>query len=203
MDEKGFKIGVPIKASSLSTKPTLKNLKKEFEKNGLLRESHKQSLKEKIDSALTKQHGTMQDLIKLLKKEQINVLLRQNAEGRIYGITFIDNKTCCVFNGSDLGKGYSAAALQKSILNPAINIPENSEPRAKSKLQTVASGITKQEGKELTLEKPQAKQSIPELLMSPQPNFSNTPSQLKKKKKKQRRLGFQIFKLKWYVRWYR
>ena len=72
---------------------------------------------------------------------------------------------------------------------PAINIPEKSEPRVKSKLQTIASGITKQEGKELPLEKPQAKQSIQEPLMNPQPNFSNTPLQLKRKKRKQRRLG--------------
>ena len=31
------------------------------------------------------------------------------------GITFVDNQNKVVFNGSDLGKGYSAAALQSKL----------------------------------------------------------------------------------------
>jgi hypothetical protein len=40
---------------------------------------------------------------------------RQNIEGRLYWITFVYNQTKCVLNGSDLGKGYSAIALQSCI----------------------------------------------------------------------------------------
>ncbi len=32
-------------------------------------------------------------------------------EGPIYGITYVDFKTKCVFNGSDLGKEYGAKAI--------------------------------------------------------------------------------------------
>ncbi len=38
-------------------------------------------------------------------------MIRENAEGRIYGITFVDHRTKCVFNGSDLGKPYSANGI--------------------------------------------------------------------------------------------
>jgi hypothetical protein len=31
----------------------------------------------------------------------------------IYGLTYVDHKTKCVFNGSDLGKHYSAKGLQE------------------------------------------------------------------------------------------
>ncbi|MFX8106709.1 hypothetical protein ABTK92_20800, partial [Acinetobacter baumannii] len=44
----------------------------------------------------------------------------QNAQGRLYGITFVDNQNKCVFNGSDLGKGYSVAAIQSKLANPGV-----------------------------------------------------------------------------------
>jgi hypothetical protein len=43
-----------------------------------------------------------------LEKQGISVLFRTNEEGRIYGTTFIDHENKCVFNGSRLGKEFSA-----------------------------------------------------------------------------------------------
>ena len=40
-------------------------------------------------------------------------MFRENKEGRVYGLTFIDNGKGAVFNGSDLGKEYSGQALIK------------------------------------------------------------------------------------------
>jgi len=59
-----------------------------------------------------------------LEKENIAVVLRQNVDGVIYGITYIDHNTKCVFNGSDIGKGYSAKAILEKcgvIQNLAVN----------------------------------------------------------------------------------
>ena len=42
----------------------------------------------------------------------------------MYGVTFVDNKNKCVFNGSDLGKNYSISALQNR-LTPHENIKES------------------------------------------------------------------------------
>lgn len=39
------------------------------------------------------------------------MVLRQNADGVIYGITYVDHVKKTVFNGSDLGKTYSAKAI--------------------------------------------------------------------------------------------
>ena len=37
--------------------------------------------------------------------------------GLTYGITFVDNKNKTVFNGSDLGKAYSAKAISERFSN--------------------------------------------------------------------------------------
>jgi Relaxase/Mobilisation nuclease domain. len=48
-----------------------------------------------------------------LTRSGIDVLFRENEEGRIYGVTFIDHQNRCVFNGSRLGKEYSANAFEE------------------------------------------------------------------------------------------
>jgi hypothetical protein len=46
-----------------------------------------------------------------LEKRGINTVLRQNNDGIIYGVTYVDHQTKCVFNGSILGKQYSAKGI--------------------------------------------------------------------------------------------
>ena len=41
-------------------------------------------------------------------QEGISIVVRRNAGGRIYGITFIDHNSRSVWNGSELGKNLSA-----------------------------------------------------------------------------------------------
>ncbi len=55
--------------------------------------------------------------IEALKRENIDVLFRENDKGRIYGATFIDHNNHCVFNGSRLGKEFSANAFQELFDN--------------------------------------------------------------------------------------
>lgn len=116
LDEKGNKTGVPIKASSINSQPTLDKLEKLFVLNETKKEPLKQQLKVSIDEILMKKPSSMSELVKLLALNNVYTVLRQNAEGRIYGITFVDNTHKTVFNGSDLGKTYSAAHLQNRIL---------------------------------------------------------------------------------------
>ena len=50
-----------------------------------------------------------------LLKNGISVLFRKNDSGRIYGVTFIDHKQKFVFNGSRLGKDFSANVFQEKF----------------------------------------------------------------------------------------
>ena len=46
-----------------------------------------------------------------LEKEKISLIVRQNENGIDLWLTYIDHHTKCVFNGSDIGKDYSAKAI--------------------------------------------------------------------------------------------
>ncbi len=121
LDADGNKVGVPIKASSIGCKPILENLEKKFATNETAKEPLKQRTKNAIDDCLLKAPGSIRQLVTDLAQKEIYTVLRQNVEGRLYGITFVDNQNKCVFNGSDLGKGYSAAAMQSRLASTAPN----------------------------------------------------------------------------------
>jgi hypothetical protein len=68
-------------------------------------------LKERSKTVLTEAMRTTNnraDFEKTLERQGISVLFRENEQGRIYGATFIDHEQKCVFNGSRLGREFSA-----------------------------------------------------------------------------------------------
>jgi len=115
LDPQGNKIGVPIKASSIYGKPTLRTLEAKFKLNEQLRKPFKAELIKAISEVLAKPQ-TKHSFQQALQEKDIRVILRQNQAGRIYGVTFIDQKNKAVFNGSDLNKEYSANLLSAKFL---------------------------------------------------------------------------------------
>jgi hypothetical protein len=130
LDANGNKIGVPIKASSFYNKPTLKTLEQLYPKNEVLRQGFKIRVKNSIDLALLKP-VSVPDLKELLRKEGIAMELRQNDQGLLYGITYIDHRNQCVFNGSDLGKQYTAKAIQERCLRQVQQMVQIEKPQQK------------------------------------------------------------------------
>lgn len=138
LNDKGEQVGVPIKASHIYNKPGLKLLEQQFVANNKLRQPHKQRVRNSVDFALARHPGQSLDtLANSLKKDRIQLILRQNAQGLVYGITYVDHTSKCVFNGSDLGKSYSANALRERCdpkqvlmqeLKQSQSIPSNQEP---------------------------------------------------------------------------
>jgi hypothetical protein len=197
LDENGNKVGVPIKASTISCKPTLENLEKKFSPkvvgDALLKYQQRQ-ITNAIDEAM-KPVNDLEGLVNALKAKNVFTLLRQNDEGRIYGITFVDNERKIVFNGSDLGKKYSAASLIKR-LEPGVHCVrpqadeqvtkdakkhEDHKEEKRSVLSVpIVSSVTKAEEIKHT-------ESISEVLMSTEANYQATPFQLKRKRKKKKR----------------
>lgn len=117
LGEDGSPVGVPIKASDFYSRPTLKYLKARYAANENARSPHKSRIRNAVDMALLgRKDLSVQQLAATLDKQGISVLLRQNDAGMIYGITFVDHKTYAVFNGSALGKAYSAKGLQERCL---------------------------------------------------------------------------------------
>lgn len=145
LNEKGEKVGVPIPASHLYNKPTLKFLQKKFQENLPAKQKHKQRVKNAIDLAILKQPGlTIPALMAALHKEKIQLVLRQNANGIIYGLTYVDQQTKCVFNGSDLGKPYSANQIQQRCsASPLVAEKISAVVEHKQAEQRVENALTK------------------------------------------------------------
>ncbi len=113
LNGKGEKVGVPVKASLIYNKPTLSVIQKRFAGNKEERERYKQRITTSVDLAFARQPDlSMASLQQSLQKEGIHLHLRMNDADIIYGLTYVDHRTKCVFNGNELGKKYSANAVQ-------------------------------------------------------------------------------------------
>ncbi|MGF2412653.1 relaxase/mobilization nuclease domain-containing protein [Ferruginibacter sp.] len=187
LNSDGNKVGVPIKASSLGCKPILNNLEKKFTINEPSKESLKQRTKNAIDDCLQTSKGDMKNLMAALSQKQIYTVLRQNTEGRLYGITFVDNQNKVVFNGSDLGKGYSATALQSRL----ATVDEKSQIQDETTSTSSAGAIQKQRGEvrhhEKTITPVIKNESLLDILFSAKEQFDYTPAGLLKKKRKKKK----------------
>ncbi|AYL94209.1 relaxase/mobilization nuclease domain-containing protein [Mucilaginibacter celer] len=110
LGSRGEKISVPIKASAIYGKPTLSRLEQRFVLNEALRRLVRDKLREKIDRCAPG-CGSIAGLQKQLRAFGVQAVVRSNDDGRVYGVTFVDHELKAVFNGSDLGKQYSASGI--------------------------------------------------------------------------------------------
>ncbi len=120
LDEKGNKVGVPIKASDFHFKPTLKNLSKRFEGGKAIKARHRLKLKNTLDTVLRENHS-LDSLSTRLEQEGIRMVKRISETGLLYGITFVDNRSRSVFNGRELGKAYAANGILARCTREPIN----------------------------------------------------------------------------------
>jgi hypothetical protein len=119
LDEQGNKVGTPVKASLFYSKPTLKKLRGMFAEKAVRKEGLRSGLRSVIDFALLGKKMELAEFTSALEKQGIDVVVRQNKDGLIYGMTYVDHrqKKQAVFNGSELGKGYSAKAILERCAN--------------------------------------------------------------------------------------
>lgn len=197
LDENGKKIGVPVKASTIFSQPTLKNLEKKFEANKALGEPHKKTLKTKIDWIMLQKPRSLEELQRQLQKEKITLVIRQNEEGRVYGLTYIDNNTKCVFNGSDLGKAYSAKGMlekleptqrRKEIHQTAKEKPTQTNQQTPKEVVTDKSQeiiIAKNHTADKSMDQKQS--TVLDELIRAEQTFGVTPYGLRKKRKQKRK----------------
>lgn len=184
LDEQGNKIGVPVKASSIYSRPTLAKLEIKFKENESARPEHKKYLKTSIDWIMHRPPASLELLRLKLQQEKISMILRQNDKGIVYGITFIDHRSKCVFNGSDIGKEYSAKAILEKC-NKGEVIADQQRPVQAQNIIT-----TKTEKSHTATELPEIKQqqrSIVGELITPAEQHQQLPYELRKRKKNKRK----------------
>ena len=120
-DDKGGKISTPINASDIGRGVGYTAVQNRMQKS-------KQNVKPLIPSVRNKVLQTMrtspkteEELRQRLEEQGLRAVIRKNESGRIYGITFIDDKAGIALNGSRLGKGYTANIFNSYFSNPTDN----------------------------------------------------------------------------------
>ncbi|MCT1523866.1 relaxase/mobilization nuclease domain-containing protein [Sphingobacterium hotanense] len=194
LDEQGNPIGVPIKASDIYSKPTLKFLETKFKGNEARRMLHRARVKNAVDMALLhKKTLPIEELVQALKKQGIDTILRKNEDGLLYGITYVDHRTGCVFNGSALGKAYSAKAIQERCSGKAVSAQELLQhPALKPGIELQSRPIVGTETKDAANDLhpaplPSGTGNMLDVLMQPEQASDYVAGQLKRKRKKKKR----------------
>lgn len=139
-NDNGEKVGVPIKASLFGKPVGYETLQKKFEKSKMVIEKSdiKDRLRPIISETMKRAIG-IDNLKKSLLKFGIGCVFRQNEQGRIYGVSFVDYQNQTILNGSRLGKEFSANAFNDLLNNPSKrNIQQTADN--KSQLETNSLG---------------------------------------------------------------
>lgn len=181
LDAQGNKVGVPVKASSIYNKPTLDFLEGQFAKNAVLKQHYIKGLRGRLDWILRKPPASLEAFGQALEREKISLEIRKNEAGVIYGLTYIDHHTKCVFNGSEIGKAYSAKAILE-ICGKLPSLPLHDHQ--------VEHYITSEKRREGVVQAPDQNRQVSHLLneiTGPVQQQQNVPYELGKRAKRRRK----------------
>lgn len=114
LDGNGETAATPIKSSRLGRTAGAQQLDRKMRESAARIKSDpcRERLRPLVAEALRRSVDE-RDFRSRLAKEQIDLVLRRNGTGRIYGVTFIDHRSRTVLNGSRLGKEFSANTLDR------------------------------------------------------------------------------------------
>lgn len=132
-DEKGGKVGNPLKASRFGKHAGYDAFDKRCttSKTEIENKDLGKYTKGKVFAAMH-QARSRKEFVAILKAKGVDVVFRETDTGRIYGATFIDHNTGCVLNGSRMGKELSANALEQWVSMRKAQSADNptSEPQS-------------------------------------------------------------------------
>ena len=120
-DGKGNKAGTPIHASDIGRGVGYTAVQNKVQKSKQAIKLLIPTIRRKILGVMRTSPDTEEKLRQRLEEQGLRVVIRKNDNGRIYGITFIDDEQGVALNGSRLGKGYAANIFNGYFSNPAHN----------------------------------------------------------------------------------
>ena len=120
-DEKGNKAGTPIHASDIGRGVGYTAVQNRMQKSKQAVKPLIPTVRRKVLEVMRTSLDTKEKLQQKLEEQGLRVVIRKNENGRIYGITFIDDDLGIALNGSRLGKGYAANVFNAYLSNPAHN----------------------------------------------------------------------------------
>ena len=120
-DDKGNKVSTPIHASDIGRGVGYTAVQNRMQKSKQNVKPLIPTVRNKVLQTMRTSPNTEKELRQRLEEQGLRVVIRKNESGRIYGITFIDDKEGIALNGSRLGKGYAANVFNGYFSNPTYN----------------------------------------------------------------------------------
>ncbi len=120
-DDKGNKLSTPINASDIGRGVGYTAVQNKVQKSKQAIKPLIPTIRRKVLEVMCTSPDTEEKLRQRLEEQGLRVIIRKNESGRIYGITFIDDKDGIALNGSRLGKGYAANVFNAYLSNPIHN----------------------------------------------------------------------------------
>ena len=120
-DDKGNKVSTPIHASDIGRGVGYAAVQNKMQKSKQMVKPLIPSVRRKVLEVMRTSPDTGERLRQRLEEQGLRVVIRKNEDGRLYGITFIDDERGIALNGSRLGKGYAANVFNAYLSNPAHN----------------------------------------------------------------------------------
>ena len=120
-DDKSNKVSTPIHASDIGRGVGYTAVQNRMQKSKQTIKPLIPTIRNKVLQTMRTSPNTEKELRQRLEEQGLRVVIRKNDNGRIYGITFIDDEQGVALNGSRLGKGYAANVFNGYFSNPAHN----------------------------------------------------------------------------------
>ena len=120
-DDKGNKTSTPIHASDIGRGVGYAAVQNKMQKSKQMVKPLIPTVRRKVLEVMRTSPQTEERLRQRLEEQGLRVIIRKNDNGRIYGITFIDDEKGIALNGSRLGKGYAANKFNEYFSNPEKN----------------------------------------------------------------------------------
>ena len=120
-DDKGDKVSSPIHASDIGRGVGYTAVQNRMQKSKQAIKPLISIIRYRVLQTMRTSPKTEEELRQRLEEQGLRAVIRKNESGRIYGITFIDDKAGIALNGSRLGKGYAADVFNGYFSNPTDN----------------------------------------------------------------------------------
>ena len=119
--DKSNKVSTPIHASDIGRGVGYTAILNRIQKSKQTVKPLIPTIRNKVLQTMRTSPKTEEELRQRLEEQSLRVFIRKNESGRIYGLTFIDDKQGVALNGSRLGKGYAANIFNGYFSNPTDN----------------------------------------------------------------------------------
>lgn len=181
LDNKGYRIGIPIKASDIYGGPVLKTLEKQFAVNAVRKLNKAKFTRSAVFYSLT-QSQTMRQFSEKLRARNISLHFDEDLHGKVQAIYFIDHRNKAAFSNKELGMAVSDFDRLRMPVSLNAKRPDQVKPNLKGKNISQSSSSAA-----FIPFATHSTQGIIDILLRPQTGQGGSAAGGPKKKKKRRR----------------